>query len=153
MEDLISSIFSQPMEQIIKSLSAKFNLPESTVRSGIGIVLRFLKEKSDGTRFATLLDRIPGAEDAMKTPPAEEGSGDGGLLGGLMAKAGGLLGGDLGGAAAAMGALQKAGIPLDKAEPMAGEFLEQAKALAGPEVIDGLLEQIPALKSLLGDAK
>jgi len=66
MEDLISSIFSQPMEQIIKSLSAKFNLPESTVRSGIGIVLRFLKEKSDGTRFATLLARIPGAEDAMK---------------------------------------------------------------------------------------
>lgn len=144
------------MEQIIKSLSAKFNLPESSVRSGIGILLRLIKEKSEGTQFAALLARIPGAEAAMKAPPAEAGTG-GGLFGGLMAKAGGLLGGDLGGdlggTAEAVGALQKAGIPLDKAVPLAGEFLEQAKGLAGPEVIDGLLEQIPALKALLGKDK
>ena len=70
-----------------------------------------------------------------------------------MEKAGGMLGGNLGGVAGAVAALKKTGVPLDKAGPLAGEFLEQAKGVAGPELIDSLLEQVPALKSLLGESK
>ncbi|MDD5199735.1 MAG: hypothetical protein PHC88_08015 [Terrimicrobiaceae bacterium] len=44
------------------------------------------------------------------------------------------------------------GVPLDKAAPLAGDFFEQAKTVAGPDVVNSLVQQIPALKSLLGGA-
>ena len=139
------------MEQIIKSLSAQLNLPESAVRAGVGILLNFLKEKSTGTEFEKFVALIPGATAVMASVPAPgEGGGAGGLLGGLLGKASGLLGENLGGAAEAIGALQKAGIPLDKAIPLASGFLDQAKEVAGPETVSALLKQIPALASLLG---
>jgi hypothetical protein len=139
------------MEQIIKSLSAKLNLPESVVRSGVGILLNFIKQKAVGTEFEKFAAMIPGADSTMAAAPGPgEGGEAGGLLGGLLGKAGGLLGGNLGGAAEALGSLQKAGIPMDKAIPLASGFFEQAKEVAGPETVNELLEQIPALKSLLG---
>ena len=66
------------------------------------------------------------------------------------AGAGGLLGGQMGDAAKALGALQQAGIPLDKAVPLAEQFLEHAKELAGPETVESLLGSVPALKAFLG---
>lgn len=132
------------MDQIIKALSIKFNLPESTVRSGVGILLNFLKKQAAGSQFEKLLANLPGAQAMMASAPSP-GSGSG-LLSGL-------LGGNLGGAAEALGALQKAGIPLDKAAPLAGEFLTQARQAAGPETVNALLEQIPVLKSFLSQTE
>lgn len=139
------------MEQVIQAISSKLNLPEAVVRSAVGIILNFLKEKSKGTEFEKFAALIPGAQDVMAAAPV--GADGGGLLGGLLGKAGGLLGGDLAGAAGAVAALEKAGVPLDKAGPLAGEFFEQAKTVAGPEAVDALFQQIPALKALLGPAR
>ena len=139
------------MDQIVKSLAEKLNLPESVVRSGIGILLNFIKKEAAGSQFEKFIAFLPGADDLMATAPA--GGSSGGLLGGLLEKAGGLIGGNLGSATEAIGALQEAGIPLEKAAPLAGEFLEHAKQAASPDVVSELLEQIPALKSLLGNAK
>jgi hypothetical protein len=138
------------MDQIIQAISAKLNLPESTVRSGLGIILNFVKQKAAGTQFEQFLAAVPGSAAIMSGAPAADG---GGLLGGLLGKAGGLLGGDLAGAAGALGALQQAGIPMDKAGPLASEFFEQAKTVAGPDVVSSLLQQLPALQALLGSKK
>ena len=139
------------MEQIIKTLSAQLNLPESVVRTGVGIILNFIKQKAVGTEFEKFAALIPGSAGAMASAPAPgAGGGAGGLLGDLIGKAGGLLGGNLGGAAEAIGALQQAGIPLDKAVPLASGFFEQANSVAGPEAVEALLGQIPALSSFLG---
>jgi len=139
------------MEQIIKSLSAQLNLPESVIRAGVGILLNFVKQKAAGTEFEKFLALVPGSAGVMSAAPAPgEGGGAGGLLGGLLGKAGGLLGGNLGGAAAALGALQQAGIPLDKAAPLASGFFDHAKEVAGPDTVNALLKQLPALASLLG---
>jgi hypothetical protein len=135
------------MEQIIQAISSKLNLPESTVREGVGIILNFLKQKG-GPQFDQFAALLPGAEGLISAAP-ETSAGAAGLLSGIMGKASGLLGGDLGGAASALAALQQAGIPIDKAVPLAGEFVEQAKSVAGPEAVESLLNGIPALKSLL----
>ena len=135
------------MEEIIKNISLKLNLPESVVRQGVGIILSFVKQKAVGTQFEHFIALLPGASGVLASAPSA--SAGGGLLGGILGKAGGLLGGNLGAAAEAMGALQGAGIPIDKAAPLASEFFNQAKAVAGPESVAALLEQIPALKSLL----
>ncbi len=138
------------MEQIIKSLSQSLNLPEAAVRAGVGILLNFVKQKAAGTQFDAMLALLPGAADLMSSAPAG-GDGGGGALGGLLAKAGEMLGGNLGGAAEVVGALQGAGVPLDKAAPLATEFFDQAKSVAGPDAVDAVIKQIPALASLFSN--
>jgi hypothetical protein len=138
------------MDQIITALSQKLNLPEPAVRSGVGILLNFIRQKAGGPQFDTLVGLLPGASELMSATPAAE-AGGGGLLGGLLSQAGGLLGKDLSGAAEAAGALQGAGIPLDKAGPLASGFFDQAKTVAGDDAVNAVLKNLPALASLLGN--
>jgi hypothetical protein len=142
------------MEQIIKSLSQSLGLPESTVRAGVGILLNMIKQKTSAagnSQFGSMIGLLPGAAELMSSTPATAAEPAGGGLGGLLSAAGNLLGGNLGEAAQAVSALQGAGIPMDKAVPLASGFFEQAKSVAGPEAVDAVLAQLPALGSLLGN--
>jgi hypothetical protein len=137
------------MDQIIKSLSQSLGLPESAVRAGVGILLNFVKQKSAASgnaQFTALLGLLPGASELMTSTPAA-GSG-GGALGGLLSAAGSLLGGNLGEAAQAASALQSAGIPLDKAAPLASGFFDQAKSVAGDDAVNAVLKNLPAIASM-----
>ncbi|MEX1045438.1 MAG: hypothetical protein WEC73_04855 [Chthoniobacterales bacterium] len=139
------------MDQIIKALSQSLGLPEATVRAGVGIILNFVKQKSagaDGAQFGALLGLLPGASELMSSAPAS-GEASGGGVGGLLAKAGGLLGGNIGEAAATLGALQSAGIPMDKAGALASGFFDQAKGVAGDDAVNAVLKNLPAIASML----
>jgi hypothetical protein len=138
------------MDQIIKSLSQSLGLPEPAVRAGVGILLNFVKQKSadaGGAQFTALLGLLPGASELMSSAPAG-GESSGGVVGGLLAKAGGLLGGNLGDAAAALGALQGAGIPMDKAGDLASGFFNEAKGVAGDDAVNAVLKNLPAIASM-----
>jgi len=140
------------MEQIIKAISEKLNLPEGVVRSGAGILLNFIKQKAAGSQFEALLNFLPGASGLMASAVSPGASAGGGsLLGGILGKAGSLLGGQTGEAAAVVGALSEAGVSPDKAAPFASELFEQIKGVAGPDLVNDLVSNIPAIKSLLGD--
>ena len=140
------------MNQIITSLAERTHLPESVVRSGIGAILNFIKKEAAGSQFEQIVAMLPGADAVMaeSASAAAAPTSGGGLFGGLMQEAGQLMGGQFGDAAQAIGALQKAGVPLEKAGPLAAGFLEHAKGIVGNEQIEALLGQVPALKSLLG---
>ena len=138
------------MDQIIKTLSQSLGLPEPAVRAGVGILLNFVKQKSadtGGAQFGALVGLLPGASELMSATPAG-GEASGGGLGGLLAKAGGMLGGNLGDAAAALGALQSAGIPMDKAGALASGFFDQAKGVAGDDAVNAVLKNLPAIASM-----
>lgn len=138
------------MDQIIKTLSQNLGLPESAVRSGLGILLNFVKQQSAASgnaQFTALLGLLPGAAELMSSAPAGD-EASGGALGGLLAKAGGLLGGNLGEAAAALGALQGAGVPVDKAGDLASGFFTEAKGVAGDDAVNAVLKNLPALASM-----
>jgi hypothetical protein len=139
------------MEQIIKSLSQSLGLPETAVRAGVGILLNFVKQQSAASgnaQFAALLGLLPGASELMTSTPAAGSGAGGGALGGLLSAAGSLLGGNLGEAAQAASALQSAGIPLDKAAPLASGFFEQAKSVAGDDAVNAVLKNLPAIASM-----
>ena len=140
------------MDQIIKTLSQNLGLPESAIRAGVGILLNFVKQKSAASgnaQFTALLGLLPGASELMtSTPAAGSGAGGGGALGGLLSAAGSLLGGNLGEAAQAANALQSAGIPLDKAAPLASGFFDQAKSVAGDDAVNAVLKNLPAIASM-----
>jgi hypothetical protein len=138
------------MDQIIKSLSQSLGLPEPAVRAGVGILLNFVKQKtaaSGNPQFTALLGLLPGASELMSAAPAGGGS-SGGLVGGLLAQAGSLLGGNLGDAAAALGALQGAGVPMDKAGELASGFFNEAKGVAGDDAVNAVLKNLPAIASM-----
>jgi Protein of unknown function VcgC/VcgE (DUF2780) len=142
------------MDQIIAAISKNLNLPESAVRSGIGILLNFIKQKAAGSEFEKFVAFLPGANQVMASAPAPNSGGEGGgFFSGLLGKAGGLLGGNLAGTAEAFGAMEQAGVPRDKAAPLVNEFLEHAKKLVDPQTVESLVEQVPALKSLLAGSK
>jgi len=135
------------METIIQSLSQKLNIPESAVRSGLQVLLTFIRDKSKGTQLETLFDQIPGMQ-ALLNSKTELPEGGSGTLSGLLGSAGALFGGQAGDIAKVTGDLQNAGIDLTKIAPFVGTFIEQAKTTLGPDVVNQIFEQIPALKAL-----
>lgn len=142
------------MDQIVKSLSQSLGLPEGAIRAGLGVLLNMVKQKlatSGNTQFSALIGLLPGASELMASAPGAPAQSSGAGLSGLLSAAGSLLGGNLGEAAQAVSALQGAGIPMDKAAPLASGFFEQAKSVAGPEAVDAVLSQLPALGSLFGN--
>lgn len=135
------------MESIIQSISQKLNIPEATVRSGLQVLLTFINDHSKGTQIEPLLEKIPGLQMILNTKTAiPEGSS--GLLGGLLGSAGSLLGGQAGDLAKVTGQMQQAGIDLTKLAPFVECFVEEAKKTLGPEVINQIIDQIPALRAL-----
>lgn len=134
------------MEQLIKTLSGQLGITEDTVRNSLKVILQFAQKQVPGTDFAQLMDKIPGAS-ALLTESAAEGvpGGPGGLLGVV----GSLLGGQSGEAARAFSGLQAAGLPTGQIAPFLQAFVEKARDIAGPEVVDGVLKHLPALQGFL----
>jgi hypothetical protein len=135
------------MEKIIQSISQKLNIPESSVRSGLQVLLQFIRDKSKGTQIEPLLEKIPGAQMLLNTP-MEAPAGSPGLLGGLLGSAGSMFGGQAGDIAKVTGRLQEAGIDMTKIMPFVETFVDQARDALGPDVMKQIYEQIPALKTL-----
>jgi len=133
------------MDEIIKSLSEKFNLSEPAVRSAAGSLLKLLQQKSAGTEFEEWIRQVPGAAALLAAAPAGVADSGSGLLGGLMGALGG--GPDF---SKALAALQSAGVPMEKALPFAREFIGEARQKWGNEPVDAVLNRIPMLKTLLG---
>lgn len=135
------------MEEIIRSISQKLNIPETSVRSGLQVLLTFLKDKSKGTQLEPFLEKIPGAQALLNTK-VETPEGNSGFLGGILGSAGSMIGGQAGDIAKVTAGLQQSGIDLTKIAPFVETFVEQARETLGPDVMNQIFEQIPALKAL-----
>lgn len=144
------------IETIVKALAQSLGLSESTIQSGIGILLGQLQKQGAGSSIEQLVKLLPGADALLQSATAGGAeSADGGLLGGILSKASSLLGSaggpmaGLGELAGAAGALQSAGIPLEKVVPLVSGFFSQAQEAAGPEAVQAVLGQLPGLAKML----
>jgi len=139
------------MNEMIALLARNLGLPESTIASGIAVLVRLLKEKSTGGEFEKLAALVPGlAEISEKATAAPGGEG---LFGGLLGAAGGMLGGQAADLAKAVAGFQQAGVPVDKIAPLVRGFLEQVQASGGADLVSQLASTIPSLKSVLGEIR
>jgi|GEM_PF-1128341 Protein of unknown function VcgC/VcgE (DUF2780). len=135
------------MDQFIKTISEQLAVSEEVVRKSLKIILQFGRKQVAGAEYEKFIDKIPGAK-ALLSEPAEGGDAagaSGGLLGGL----GALLGGQTGDAAKAFAALQSAGLPTAQIGPFLRAFVEKAREVAGPEVVDEFLKKLPVLQGFL----
>ncbi len=135
------------MEAFIQSLSAKLNIPESSARSALQVVLKFLSDKTKGTELEPLIDRVPGARMLLETK-VETPEGSPGALGGLLGTMGGMFAGQAGDLMRVTSQLQQAGVDTAKIVPFVETFLTEARQTFGDDVVEKLLQRIPALRTL-----
>lgn len=144
------------MNNLIDELAQRFGVSPEQVQAGAGAVLQLLKQNGGKVDFQQLLGAVPGAaawmEKAKGMTPASGQEGGGGLLGHAAGLLGALGGQGAGGLSEALGQLGRAGFKPDAAAQFVPALLEQLKGSAGPDVVDKLLDQVPALKESGGAA-
>ena len=138
------------MDQIVTAIAQKLGIPEAVVRSGLGVLLNFLKQKAGGSEFGALLNMIPGASDLANAPAPDAGGGGGGgnLLGNLIGSVSSMFGGQTADIGKAVAGLENAGIKTEQIAPFVQSFIGEAKKVAGEDTVNNLLSSVPALANL-----
>ena len=135
------------MDQIVTAISQKLGIPEAVVRSGLTVVLNFLKQKAGGTEFGALLNMIPGASD-LANAPAPDAGGGGNFLGNLIGSVSSMFGGQSADIGKAVAGLENAGIKTEQIAPFVQTFVGEAKKIAGEDTVNKVLASVPGLANL-----
>jgi hypothetical protein len=136
------------MDQIVTAIAQKLGIPEAVVRSGLGVLLNFLKQKAGGSELGAVLNMIPGANDLANAPAPDASSGGGNMLGNLIGSVSSLFGGQTADIGKAVAGLENAGIKTEQIAPFVESFIGEAKKVAGEDNVNNLLSSVPALANL-----
>jgi len=134
------------MDQIVSAIAQKLGIPEAIVRSGLAVVLNFLKQKAGGTEVGALFNMIPGANDLANAPAPDAGGG--GLLGNLIGSVSSMFGGQAADVGKAVAGLENAGLKTEQIAPFVQTFIGEAKKVAGEDTVNNVLASVPALANL-----
>jgi len=127
------------MEELLARVTAAIGVEESVAKVAIGHVLGFLDQEFPDGPVAELLEKLPGAREAIEASSAAPN--EGGLLGGLMGGMGGLMG--LG------GKLNGLGLDMGQIRTLAREVLAHGEGLIGKENVQKIADSIPGLSQFL----
>ncbi len=129
------------MDEIIKVVSQRLGVSESVAREAIKVLLEFARKRTAGTKLEKLLMEMPGVASLLgRTTSAEAGRSP---------EVGSLVAGSIADIAKAFFDLRSVGLRSSQIRPFIQTFLEKAREIAGPETIEEILRQIPALKAFL----
>lgn len=128
------------MNELVERVSTAAGIEPESARKAIGLILNFMLQEGPGIEVNTIIDKIPGAREAMSGAAAEEDGGSvlNGLTGGRSA---GLMGlaSQLGGLGLSMGEMQTIG----------REVLAYAREKAGEDAVGAVAGAIPGLHQLM----
>ena len=136
------------MDQIVTAIAQKLGIPDAVVRSGLGVLLNFLKQKAGGSELGAVLNMIPGANDLANAPAPDAADGGGNLLGNLIGSVSSMFGGQTADIGKAVAGLENAGIKTEQIAPFVESFIGEAKKVAGEDTVNNLLSSVPALANL-----
>jgi hypothetical protein len=129
------------VDQIINVISERLGISRPVVRDAIKILLEFVRKRIEVAQFEEIMARIPGAGALLAEIPTATAPGSGGLLSSL--------GGSVGDAAKVFSGLQSAGLQSAQIGPFIQAFLEKSREIAGPEIVDQFIRQVPMLKTFV----
>ena len=134
------------MEDFIKMATSQLGIGETETRSATGGLLGMLKGQLGEGVFGELLEKLPGADALVgEAEAATEEDDGGGMLGGLLEKAGSLLGGNAGGAASLLGMLSKSGLDASQAGSFVTMFVDFVKDKLGDDLFGKIADFIPGV--------
>jgi hypothetical protein len=133
--------------------SATLGATEQTVRRATATVLGVAAQVAPAADVHQLLARIPGAAELLSSirpapPPASTGVAA--ALGDLVTNATTAIQGTIGSGAALVRLLTEIGFDPQKAAQFATLFVDFARAYAGSDLVDRVIDAIPGARQLVG---
>ena len=129
------------MDEIIKVVSQRLGVSESVAREAIKVLLEFARKRTAGTKLEKLLMEMPGVTSLLGATTSAEA--------GRSSEVGALVAGSIADIAKAFFDLRSVGLRSSQIRPFIQTFLEKAREIVGPETIEEILRQVPALKAFL----
>ena len=129
------------MEELIARISAATGITPEKAEQAAGTIFAFLKKEGPSGAVDSLLDSMPGAQDAAANA-ASAATGGGGMLGGLMGKMGG-------GIMALAGQLTGLGLGMGEMQAVGKEIFAFAREKVGDEKMGEISAAVPGLAQFL----
>src|SRR5262249_10677398 len=121
------------MDELVDQVVGNVGIDRSIAERAVGIILDFLATEGPTDQVQTLLERLPGAAEAMASA-REEG-------GGQSASAGGIMG---------VGSrLMSAGLDMGEIQGVARELIAYARNKAGDHAVNAIVDAIPGLSQFI----
>ncbi|MFQ6159094.1 hypothetical protein ACLMJV_08985 [Sinorhizobium meliloti] len=130
------------MSELVTRVAENVGIETATAERAVGMILGFLQREAAEGPVAQMIEAIPGAPELVAQYNGE-GSGGGGLLGGLMSAIGG------GGVMALGQQLMSQGLGMGEITALAKETIAFAKEKAGEEVVDEVVASVPGLSQFV----
>ncbi len=127
------------MNELVERVSTSAGIEPESAQKAIGLILNFLMKEGPEAQVNAIIEKIPGARQAMSGAAAEEDGGT--TLSGVTSAGGGLMGlaGQLSGLGLSMGEMQTIG----------REVLGYAREKAGEDVVGEVAGAIPGMHQLM----
>jgi hypothetical protein len=144
------------MQEFIKLAVATLGATEQTVRKATAGMLDLVARVAPAADVQQLLSRLPGAADLLNAfsppppPPPPPPNGVASALADLVTNAATAIQGTVGSGVALVRLFTELGLDPQKAGQFARLFVDFARAQAGPELVDRIIDAIPGARSLVG---
>jgi hypothetical protein len=118
------------MNELVDHVVGNVGIDRTVAERAVGIILDFLATEGPADTVQDLLERLPGANEAIASARAEGG-------GGLFAGMGGIMG---------VGSrLMSAGLDMGEIQGVTRELIAYAREKAGDDDVNAIVESIPGL--------
>lgn len=153
------------MQEMIEKIAADVGIDPDLAHKATSMIINFISQNAPTEYVDMIRQYVPGFDDvaatgAVHSEAAQAESSGGGLFGGLLGGGGiagalgslmgGSEGGGFGAAMAMLGNLQKDGLDMGQVQSLAGGLVGEFKQVAGDEVVDKLLAEIPGIGRFIG---
>lgn len=130
------------MSEIVTRIADSVGISPEKAETALGMMLGFLQREAADGPVARMIEAIPGAAELVAKHNGE-GSGGGGLLGGLMSAIGG------GGIMGLGQQLMAQGLGMGEISTLAKETMAVAREYAGADVVDEVVASVPGLSQFV----
>ncbi len=130
------------MNELVTRVAENVGIEPATAEKAVGMILGFLQREAADGPVAQMIEAIPGASELIAQYNGE-GTGGGGLLGGLMSAIGS------GGVMALGQQLMSQGLGMGEITGLAKETIAFAKEKAGADVVDEVVASVPGLSQFV----
>ncbi len=130
------------MNDLVTRVADAVGIDAALAEKAIGMMLGFLQREAADGPVARMIEAIPGASELVAQYNGE-GTGGGGLLGGLMSAIGG------GGVMGLGQQLMSQGLGMGEITGLAKETIGYAKEQAGEDVVDEVVISVPGLSQFV----
>ena len=121
------------MDELVGRIVSNVGIEPSVAAKAIGILLDFFATQGPPEKTQALLDRLPGAAEAVEAARTDRG-GFFGAMPGIMGVGSRLM---------------SAGLTMGQIQPVVREFIAYAREKAGAEEIDGIVASIPGASQFI----